>query len=64
MGMPFPLGLARLTEHRAELVPWAWAVNGCCSVFGAILAALLAIDLGFTAVIAIAACLYLAAAIA
>jgi spermidine synthase len=45
-----------------ELVPWAWGVNGCASVVSAILATILAIHLGFTAVVAIAVVLYLAAA--
>ena len=47
MGMPFPLGLARLAEHAPDLIPWAWAINGCASVISAVLATLLAIHLGF-----------------
>jgi SAM-dependent methyltransferase len=62
MGMPFPLGLARVSARLPDLVPWAWGVNGCASVIGAVAATILAIHLGFTAVIAIAAALYLAAA--
>jgi SAM-dependent methyltransferase len=61
MGMPFPLGLTRVAAWSPDLVPWAWAINGCASVLSAILAALLAAHLGFTAVVAIAAALYLAA---
>jgi len=37
MGVPFPLALARLKEGEPDLVPWAWAVNGCASVLAAIL---------------------------
>jgi Spermine/spermidine synthase domain len=58
MGMPFPLGLARLQAGDARLVPWAWAINGCASVTGAVLATLLAIHVGFTAVIMLALLLY------
>ena len=62
MGMPFPLGLARIRAHAPGWIPWAWAVNGCASVIGAVLAALLAMHLGFTAVVGLAAALYLVAA--
>jgi len=58
MGMPFPLGLARLADYAPELIPWAWAINGCASVISAVLAALLAIHLGFATVIAVALALY------
>ena len=60
MGMPFPLGLSRLAEHAPDLIPWAWAINGCASVISAVLATLLAIHLGFSAVIAAALVLYAA----
>ena len=62
MGMPFPLGLARIESRTPGLIPWAWAINGCASVIGAVLAALLAIHVGFSAVIGFAAALYLLAA--
>ena len=58
MGMPFPLGLARLADYAPELMPWAWAINGCASVISAVLATLLAIHLGFATVIAVALLLY------
>jgi SAM-dependent methyltransferase len=58
MGMPFPLGLARVEAADARLVPWAWGINGCASVTGAVLATLLAIHLGFTAVVLAALALY------
>jgi len=58
MGMPFPLGLSRLAEYAPDLIPWAWAINGCASVISAILATLLAIHLGFSTVIAAALVLY------
>jgi len=64
MGMPFPLGLAHVAGRSADLVPWAWGINGCASVLSAILAAILSIHFGFGAVVALAVLLYLAAAAA
>lgn len=61
MGMPFPLGLARVSEGAAQLVPWAWGINGCASLISAILATLLAIHFGFTVVILLALALYVVA---
>ena len=62
MGMPFPLGLSRLSDASPRLVPWAWGVNGCASVLSAILATILAMHFGFTVVVASALVLYVAAA--
>ncbi|HSC01418.1 MAG TPA: SAM-dependent methyltransferase, partial [Burkholderiaceae bacterium] len=64
MGMLFPMGLARVEAGDARLVPWAWAVNGCASVTGAVLATLLAIHIGFTAVVVAALAMYALAAAA
>ncbi len=58
MGVPFPTGMARLAETAGEAIPWAWAINGCASVVGAVLATLLAIHLGFAAVILLAVLIY------
>jgi Spermine/spermidine synthase domain len=60
MGMPFPLGLSRM--RSGTLVPWAWGVNGCASVLGAILASLIAMTLGFSSVVLAAGLLYAGAA--
>jgi len=62
MGMPFPLGLARVWLHARALVPWAWGVNGCASVLGAVLANLIAMSWGFSSVVLAASLLYAAAA--
>src|SRR5216684_4055355 len=62
MGMPFPLALSRLAQRAPDLVPWIWGINGCASVVGAILATLLAMSIGYTAVVVIAIGLYLLAA--
>ena len=63
MGMPFPTGMMRLAQ-RPRTHPWAWAINGFASVVGAVLATLLAIHLGFAAVILLAVLIYGWAAIA
>ncbi|MFP4003014.1 MAG: spermidine synthase [Alphaproteobacteria bacterium] len=62
MGMPFPMGLARLSGRRPALVPWAWGINGCASVLSPILASLLSIHWGFDTVIVLAVACYFAAA--
>ena len=60
MGMPFPRALARLRRLDPDLVPWAWGVNGCASVVGAVLATGLAVHLGQTFAITCAVLLYAA----
>lgn len=62
MGMPFPLGLARLARSAPGFVPWAWGLNGCASVLAAILALLLAMAFGLRATVLIALALYVFAA--
>jgi spermidine synthase len=63
MGLPFPLGLGRVSECASDLVPWAWGINGCASVVAAVMASLLAMHVGFTAVLLLALGLYAAAAL-
>jgi len=58
MGVPFPTAMVRLADTDEEAIPWAWAINGFASVVGAVLAALLAIHLGFAAVILLAVMFY------
>jgi len=62
MGMPFPLGLERVSQRLPALVPWAWGINGCASVLSAVLATLLAMNVGFTVVVLVAIAVYAAAA--
>jgi hypothetical protein len=62
MGLPFPLGLARLARTAPAFVPWAWGLNGCASVIAAIAALLLAIEVGLTTTLLVALGLYLVAA--
>ncbi len=63
MGMPFPLGLTRVSSKAASLVPWAWGINGCASVISTVLATFLALSIGFNLVIVIALSLYTLAAV-
>jgi hypothetical protein len=60
MGLPFPLGLSRVSDCAPGLVPWAWGINGCASVVAAVMASLLAMHVGFTTVLALALSLYTA----
>jgi hypothetical protein len=61
MGTPFPQGLTTARRHAPDLLPWIWAVNGCASVVSAVLAPMVAISLGFRAVMLIGAGAYLGA---
>jgi hypothetical protein len=63
MGTPFPQGLALARQSASDLLPWIWAVNGCASVISAVLAPMIAIDLGFGVVMLIGAGAYLGALI-
>ncbi len=62
MGMPFPIGLNRVAGSAPDFIPWAWGINGFASVISASLATLLAIELGFTAVVLFALVFYATAA--
>ena len=61
MGMPFPRGLALLERRAPGFIAWAWGVNGAVSVVASVLAALLALSFGFSAVLAVGAVCYLGA---
>jgi MFS family permease len=61
LGMPFPTGLRIVGEEAPGLVPWAWGVNGFFTVTGTILALMLAMLVGFLAVLVLAGGCYLAA---
>ncbi|MDJ0945322.1 MAG: hypothetical protein QNJ30_17780 [Kiloniellales bacterium] len=63
MGLPFPLGLSAVSAKVPDLVPWAWGINGCASVISAVLATILAIHFGFTAVVVLAVVAYVVAAL-
>jgi predicted membrane-bound spermidine synthase len=63
MGVPFPTGLASLSESRKGILPWAWGVNGALSVTGSVLTRLLSTSLGFSVVLAVVAFLYILAGV-
>jgi hypothetical protein len=63
MGLPFPLGLARVARQMPDMLPWAWGINGCTSVLSALLATILAMHYGFTVVVGLALVLYVLAAV-
>jgi hypothetical protein len=64
LGWPFPAGLRVTARTSPALVPWAWGVNGCASVVGAVLGKLLSISFGFQWTMIMACGLYLVAAAA
>jgi hypothetical protein len=59
MGMPFPLGLRKLSVTSNDLIPWAWGINGVFSVISAVLATIIAVELGFVWVMVFAITAYL-----
>jgi hypothetical protein len=58
MGTYFPLGIQTLSRRFERAIPWAWSVNGCASVTGSVLAMVIAVSYGFTAVLCLAALAY------
>jgi hypothetical protein len=58
LGAPFAHGIAALTRLDPSAVPWAWAVNACCTVVGSIGTVVLSMNLGFSAVLVIAVAIY------
>ena len=58
MGVPFPAGIRAVEATRPDLVPWLWGVNGYASVTGSIVAALIALESGYSAVMLAAAAAY------
>jgi hypothetical protein len=63
MGIPFPSGIRLVVrlDSQPQLVPWIWAINGATSVIASILAALLALSLGFNWVFRLGALSYIGA---
>ncbi|HVO39720.1 MAG TPA: hypothetical protein VMV03_11890 [Spirochaetia bacterium] len=61
MGIPFPSGLAALSESRRDILPWAWGMNGALSVAGSVLARVLSMAAGFGVVLGCVAVLYVSA---
>jgi hypothetical protein len=62
LGWPFPMGLRETSGRYPSLVPWAWGINGCASVIGAVLGKLISMSVGLRMTMLIAALLYLLSA--
>jgi spermidine synthase len=58
MGIFFPIGIRIAHGIHEDLVPWAWGINGCASVTAGVLAMVLAMSFGFTAVWVVSVLVY------
>ncbi len=61
MGVPFVSGLAHLERQSSPLIPWAWAINGALSGVSGVLAAIIALSLGFQATLFTGGLIYVVA---
>lgn len=61
MGIPFPLGIRNLGTRTPDMIPWAWATNGCLSVLAPMVTIMLAMVVGFKQVLWIGAGAYILA---
>ncbi len=61
MGMPFPIGLARLEAWQKPALRWAWSLNAASSVLGSVGALVCAIYLGLMQTLLVGGTLYLGA---
>jgi len=64
MGMMLPTGIRLVSGRHAEIVPWAWGLNGAASVFGSVLAMVISIHAGFAVTLMAGGALYLVAVLA
>jgi hypothetical protein len=58
LGMGFPTGIRVVKGRCAHLLPWCWAINGLTSVFASLFCIVLALEVGFSAVMILAAAIY------
>ena len=59
LGMMYPLGIKHLVNSdRREAVPWAWAINGVWGVLASILGMLIAMSVGYAALLYVAVVAY------
>jgi len=63
MGFALPHAIGRLQNASSATIAWLWALNGFASVLGTLGAGLIAVHAGLTAVMILAACCYLGAAL-
>jgi hypothetical protein len=58
LGMPFPLGLRLAAEIAPDSIALLWTVSAGFSMVGSVVAALVALELGFSAVLLLGVGLY------
>jgi hypothetical protein len=61
LGMPFPVGISKISGDDNNIVPVCWAVNGFFSVTGTVIAVILAMITGFKIVFLLTAVFYISA---
>jgi hypothetical protein len=61
MGFFFPAGIREVGSRSRAFVPWAWGINGCTSVYGSVIAILIAMVFGFNIALATGAAIYASA---
>ncbi len=64
MGVPFARGMALVEQVAPGLIPWGWAINGSASVMSGVLAVMIALSWGFSAVLWLGALAYAVALLA
>jgi hypothetical protein len=57
-GIPFPLGMKKLSTSSELMLPWAYGINGCFSVVATVLATIISVEIGFIGVMFLAAGFY------
>ena len=60
LGFFFPQAVKKLGEGRAELIPWAWSINGFATILGSMLSIYLSLIFGFSFFLLTAAVIYFA----
>jgi len=58
MGMLFPIGIRLISRDSEDLIPWAWATNGCFSVMGIFGTRITALLFGFSRALLIGLAVY------
>ena len=61
LGMPFPLGILRLSGQGPGAIAWAWGMNGLFTLVGGFAGLLISMAVGFTVTVYLALGLYLCA---
>lgn len=59
MGGFFPMGIKLVSRSQADLIPWAWAINGATSVLGILGSRAIALFLGFDRTLVVGLVAYL-----